>query len=248
MRNIWILGLMAILACSSSAGTTGTTGAGDAAADVLRPRPSEASLTCEPPATVPFTPPDVAPPASWDSTRCTTTELNELLDACLLGSLGSTPYTSLVCANWRTAHPTCAACVFTPVSAAEHGPIVVLPDNYFGLNQLGCLEHFKTNCGKQAGIFASCIDAACDLKGNCEGVADDELGICINASIGEGGGCASTYPNYLNACAGVLGPGKPGNICNPGNQEDDTVWILRLMGLFCGGLPIPDGGLDGASD
>ncbi len=124
---------------------------------------------------------------------------------------------------------TCAACVFTPNSAANWGPLVQFSDGYYQ-NYAACYAIASNdNCGKNLAYFDICTNAVCD---ETECGSQQAVSACVKKAVS--GGCKTFAAGIQSGCGSALDTldAQCGN-------------LFQLMGAVCGGGL--DGGIDAAA-
>lgn len=238
--------------CSSSGSSTADTpaAAGEAGVDSDGEARKEASVlpdidaasACVPAEVTGFSP-TWSPPTAFGQRKCTESEVALVIGCQFDGTPDAdTCDTALTSARADG----CYDCLFTDVSSANWGPVVVTKDGGT-LNTGGCIantmgDSSSTGCGASYAAARDCGFAACD--GNCAGddVTEAQYDACRSQAAS--GNCSS-YAKAAECAQSGLGPAATAQ-CETTDGFDAAA--LRLGILFCAGGPAADAGTADAAD
>jgi hypothetical protein len=177
-------------------------------------------------ATQPFTPTPWAPPTPFGQGACSATQITSYV-TCATSAGGN-------CSAFRavTANAGCLACLETPASASQHGPMVMGGDDggvaYVEMNTGGCVAHYdgdagSSACGALTNASNDCFAAAC---GSCSDFAnpsdDGPTYACYFASVLPGEACGDFLVS--NACGNETLEGGTASACGGTLGTILTAW------------------------
>jgi hypothetical protein len=195
------------------------------------PPPSCASgLACEVCDVTAFAPTPQSPPFA-SINACSSSQIADLVTACLSSSA-----TSATCSTWQSANAgPCAACVVTPSTSMNWGPIVRRSDGSSALDSGGCVDLTLQEVAqeKATGGSGSCGDAYNDELeciayscGKCIGTADSTT-CSTSAAVNE------CQPYVQAVKTSPLCGGLDATVCFPQSDVD----FAALINVFCGTGP-----------
>jgi len=255
VRALWVVfagavapGFAACAPVSASQGATG--GPTDAAphadaalADTGLIGPASDGAACSPGDVATFQP--VYHPADMMTGACAPEQAQALFDACFGDAKSDT-----ACHAFRT-DPTnfaCTACVLTPDSAPQYGPIID-HRTFVTANVAGCIElavglgvstdagGAEIACAKDVQALESCQLAACAANCDVQDLASlAAFQSCATAA--NGGGC-SPYATAASCLGGVAEAGGELGACL---LPDFASFYAAVVPLFCVAPPGIDGG------
>ncbi|HEY1958557.1 MAG TPA: hypothetical protein VGH28_23225 [Polyangiaceae bacterium] len=166
----WGVTALLIIACGGQTGddTASTGDAGkdaslvdgaDGAADVTDANPSDDGGCPTPAAIGSFSPTPIHPPRVSHG-ACTSTQIDDAFKSC---------FPPTTCDSFKTANPTCAACLFSSSNDSTWGPTVTLESGSMQLNVSGCVaastgDSSATSCAQLLDDVSQCSTAACDQQ------------------------------------------------------------------------------------
>lgn len=168
---------------------------------------------------------------------CTTQELAGYVSECLQ-SAGDK------CEAYKTASPTCAACIESKSTDESWGPIVFYEGRtYYDYNQGGCIANVTgdlsaTGCGAAQTKYLECRHASC--KGCITNAFDltpfyeCQNGLAVDKT------CADEKGKVQVACQQYFASGAD-DACQANGVTGDA-YTLKLIAAWCGGSA--DGGMD----
>jgi hypothetical protein len=173
--------------------------------------------------------------------------------------------TSATCQSWEDNNPACDACLITPGTAANWGPIIGIGRGDAPFNIAGCFGitlnegASTTGCGAARWAFDRCLRSACPLA-NCfadinnttqaeeaayqqctNDAADENTGVCKAATVALNTACAALDND---AMAAVLDQN-----CALGDNVSLHDFTIAITRTFCGGGDggVSDGGVSDGS-
>lgn len=185
-----------------------------------------AASGCKPANTSALAPVTVHQSMPFGANVCSAVEINLIYAACFFGG---------DCAGWKSAHASCAACVFTSDTSAAWGPFVTHTSRApLDANELGCIDNFGTGCGAVYGNYASCQNMACENNTACAHAVTADLRQCHTAAAS--GGCKSQAVAFASSnCLDVVN-NRAANVCFPasGRDADTKAFVVAMATAFCG--------------
>jgi hypothetical protein len=198
----------------------------DGAAPADAAHPGDASACPTPIPLGGWTPPAFVPPRHVPG-ACSASDITGYDTSCLV-----TGATAGTCLAFRTAHPTCAACLSSNATDPDWGPLV----SFAGIEQVnlaGCIALTAPSdiaCARSVEDLSLCLHAACDGVCPVTDEASFQLWHQCEASAEASGMECATYANAAN-CASDAAP-QP---CTAGSTFDET--FISIATVFCGGGP-----------
>lgn len=185
-------------------------------------------------------------PAATPTGACLGADGGELWDEFYAACLGPAK-TPDDCTTFKQtpANAACAACILTPYTAAELGPILNFGE-FVGANVAGCIEitdPSHPSCPKAVQAQSDCEIAAC--QANCPVSSPTSLAARQNcATEADGAGCASFLMMAATCQAAEVDAGLASPCMNGGFME----FYDAVVPLFCGQPMATGAGVDAGSD
>jgi hypothetical protein len=258
------IGVAALCGCSGGAATTSDAGAdatgADAASDAATGADvadAKGSPSCPTPAPLDEFNPTYHPATPLNQGVCSPAFLTAFYQDCVVSGATSTS-----CSNWGSngdfVHQRCAACLATPSSEANWGPIIVYPDGVLDLNLAGCIQQLDPTaaaCATTMQASYDCEHAACDVP--CPVTDRNSYTQWQKCATAADQTVCKTYVE--GSCAAAEFDGGAATGCFPweGVGASFGAYYDVLSALFCGsadagaadgGAEGGDGGADGAAD
>jgi hypothetical protein len=170
-----------------------------------------------------FVPPKSVP-ASASGSVCTAAEIQQLVNACVLGKVRAD---SVTCVGTQgNASPACDQCLFGGADAAAQGAFIAVNDYYTQPNSVGCAQMMGDGgCALALATAEACDTAACVESSACTYTYSNGTSLCmLNATIGT---CALWQRAFVETCAD---PAYTPCLLDPSQAWD----YVAFATLFCG--------------
>jgi hypothetical protein len=172
----------------------------------------------------------------------------ELIDQFFKACLGSKATTD-DCSDFAKENADCAACIVTPDSAVDYGPVID-HGGFVTANVAGCIEvevegasdagSAALGCAKAVDALDGCELAACEANCPVSGMASlSQFQACTSSA--DGAGC-STFAAAASCTAPDSGVGVPSTCLT----SDFSTFYYAVVPLFCLPVPVLDAGTPAA--
>ena len=213
-------------------------GGSDSGGDDSSTTEEDSATSCQPVALA--TPPTYVPPRAQQA-ACSQDQIDGFKSSCLTSPTGAG------CTTYKTANPTCYACLDSTSTDPTRGPIVYYANRAIGtLNVSGCFglllgDTSPNSCAAADELLRDCEEAACEVS--CDVAHNTSNLTAFNAckKAAESTVCSSYLPADSNRCAGIIADASPVALCYGTSGETFAQRFNDLALLFCGAAP-SDGG------